>query len=472
MLEAVLARAERRWGRSRAAVLCAVLGIGIRCAVGLFPYSGEASPPRYGDYEAHRHWSAVTLHQRPPETWYRYRVEYWGIDYPPWSAFHAYAMGRLAQWLGVADAVALSADGYESATSRAVFRALVVVNDAALFFPLSFGACHGQLPCFAFLTVLQPCWVLVDHAHFQYNCVLLALVLAMIATYRRWRHTCLAGAVLFKQMALYYAPVLLADDLHQRWTERQWWIDLGVGALLFGGSLRPFRPVDVLRRVFPFERGIYEDKVANFWCVFTPVLRRTGLLRSTRLPWLCAALTAMAAAPFAAAAWRTTPSPPTEARRQLCLRLTGCSLAFYLFSFHVHEKHILLPLLPLSLLITEHPEVVLWASTIASLSLYPLLYREGSAPAVVALTMALLLCAGRPASLYYAVPSLALCIALTLDWNPWRDRYPDLYPYLFALYSFGHLLALLLWCYRQCFCTAPPLKRSRRPLACARKASR
>ncbi len=55
---------------------------------------------------------------------------------------------------------------------------------------------------------------------------------------------------------------------------------------------------------------------------------------------------------------------PTKLRflHSLCIS----SLSFYLFSFQVHEKTILLPLMPLTLLIIEYPAFVVWFGTVAT----------------------------------------------------------------------------------------------------------
>lgn len=58
------------------------------------------------------------------------------------------------------------------------------------------------------------------------------------------------------------------------------------------------------------------------------------------------------------------------------------SLSFFLFSFHVHEKTILLVVLPVSLLLVLHPHTFVWFNVVAVYSMYPLLTREGLALAV------------------------------------------------------------------------------------------
>jgi len=46
----------------------------------------------YGDYEAQRHWLEITLHL-PTSLWYRYDLQYWGLDYPPLTAYHSWLLG-------------------------------------------------------------------------------------------------------------------------------------------------------------------------------------------------------------------------------------------------------------------------------------------------------------------------------------------------------------------------------------------
>ena len=53
------------------------------------------------------------------------------------------------------------------------------------------------------------------------------------------------------------------------------------------------------------------------------------------------------------------------------------SLSFYLFSFHVHEKTILLVTLPVNLLVNSHPLFVLWFNVVSAFSMYPLLTKDG-----------------------------------------------------------------------------------------------
>lgn len=83
-------------------------------------------------------------------------------------------------------------------------------------------------------------------------------------------------SLLFKQMALYYAPVFFFFLLGQSFAHRSisLLIKISIVTLMtFVLVLLPFCNFDnidtlasVFRRVFPLDRGLFEGKVANFWC--------------------------------------------------------------------------------------------------------------------------------------------------------------------------------------------------------------
>lgn len=60
-------------------MLCALL---LRILVGYHPHSGFNDPPRYGDFEAQRHWLEVTVNI-PLHEWYQNTSDnnllYWGL---------------------------------------------------------------------------------------------------------------------------------------------------------------------------------------------------------------------------------------------------------------------------------------------------------------------------------------------------------------------------------------------------------
>ena len=70
----------------------------VRWIVSRHPYSGAAKPPMYGDYEAQRHWMEITT-ALPMRDWYEQTpdndLQYWGLDYPPLTAYVSWAFGIL-----------------------------------------------------------------------------------------------------------------------------------------------------------------------------------------------------------------------------------------------------------------------------------------------------------------------------------------------------------------------------------------
>lgn len=87
------------------------MSLATRWIVGLGGYSGEShclfshaslnsehegmkSPPLFGDYEAQRHWMEITTHLSFSE-WYSYDLLYWGLDYPPLTAYISWICGYM-----------------------------------------------------------------------------------------------------------------------------------------------------------------------------------------------------------------------------------------------------------------------------------------------------------------------------------------------------------------------------------------
>lgn len=122
------------------------------------------------------------------------------------------------------DAVALgSSRGYESPSSKRLLRQTVLASDAAVFLPAAlaaaaaFGgsaAAGGQRLSVLAALLFSPAALLIDHGHFQYNCIGLGLAAGGAAAAATGRHA--ASALLFslslnhKQMGLYYAPAFFA----------------------------------------------------------------------------------------------------------------------------------------------------------------------------------------------------------------------------------------------------------------------
>ena len=123
----------------------------LRVIVGIQSHSGKdnhhGSQRAYGgDYEAQRHWMELTLHL-PIGDWYWYDLEYWGLDYPPLTAYVSWICGVFSSWLVSPESVALDASrGYEDPTHKAYMRATVLVLDALIYFSIIWVASKRGKP--------------------------------------------------------------------------------------------------------------------------------------------------------------------------------------------------------------------------------------------------------------------------------------------------------------------------------------
>jgi alpha-1,3-glucosyltransferase len=280
--------------------------------------------------------------------------------------------------------------------------------------------------------LMQPATMLIDHGHFQYNTVMLGFLLAsmssMMARRLLWSCVFFVASLGFKQMALFYAPAifayLLGSCLNPRFNLRLLlaitlttlasfallFLPLILGALydsyrgikltdietppllstlqhlLPSSLLSPSSPAypillqltQSIHRIFPFSRGLFEDKVANLWCTLhtfhklTPRYTTSLLSRASLLTTLLAAL------------------PPCTIlllrphRSLLPWALAATAWAFFLCSFQVHEKNVLLPLLPMTVLLAGEGGLsawmrawVGWGNMLGCWTLFPLLKRDG-----------------------------------------------------------------------------------------------
>ena len=484
-----------------AAALLVLVCISLRCALGLHPHSGMGKPPMFGDFEAQRHWMELTT-ALPLGDWYRDTpqndLQYWGLDYPPLTAYHSWLCGKVLGWLEPASMALLDSRGYEQPGLKTAMRATVLVGDVLIFFPAVFlfvrafyaGASPRRRLWVAAAALLQPPLLLIDHGHFQYNAISLGLhALGLTALVRAAGARRASGAtdalatvliclgVNYKQMSLYlvWPPFvyLLAKNLYGPRPLSGVLLLAAAVIATFALCWLPFllepEPLTavghVLRRQFPFDRGLYEDKVANVWCSLSLVLKLKQLLAPAALLKLCLGATMASLLPPSVLLARR-PTPHNLLAASVC-----CGLGFFLFSFQVHEKSILLPLLPASLLLGSSPFAGCWLLTVGSFSMFPLLQKDGLTLAYTAAVIGFhVLVAPRSSGWRYvddarrlsllgmvAIHALAalteppvsspacrrlfsLGCALTPMSLCFQPRYPDLYTYAFAVYSCAHFL--------------------------------
>ncbi|EAT77471.1 alpha-1,3-glucosyltransferase [Parastagonospora nodorum] len=410
-----------------------VVGL-FRWTTSLWGYSGFQSPPMHGDFEAQRHWMEITKHL-PVSQWYFYDLQWWGLDYPPLTAYHSWILGIIGsainpEWFELYESRAL-----DDPSLKVFMRATVFVSEYLAYIPavVIFLRRYSRLEgvniweaSIALVAILmQPATILIDHGHFQYNTVMLGFAVAtmssMIAGRPLWGCVFFVGALGFKQMALFYAPAVFAyllgiclfprinivrflaialttvaafavlylpfmlgvaydvyegiaydklplpplmESLPMDWDAQAWYYPF---ALQLAQSVH---------RIFPFSRGLFEDKVANIWCTVHTFhkLHRYPIELLQRL-----ALGATSAAIL----------PPCliiffkPKRSLLPLAFAAVSWGFFLCSYQVHEKNVLLPLLPMTLLLSGKegllPSTRAWvglANMLGVWTMYPLLKRD------------------------------------------------------------------------------------------------
>ena len=286
-------------------ILVFSLSLLIRYGISMFSYSGKNTPPLYGDYEAHRHWMEVTLHV-PISQWYFYHTDYWGLDYPPLAAYMSYVWGKLGQLIDPRWFVLDESRGFESIEHLYFMRMTVLVMDLLVYFTgvRRFVMVRFSNKSWAFrqmarwMLLMQPAILLIDHGHFQYNCVMLGLALWSISFVLEDRFvlgTCLfVLSTCFKQMSLYYFPAFLFYFLGICWHRRfQSGLILAMKMGFTGlvTALVCFFPFitdltvarQVISRIFPLERGLFEDKVASVWYALSIVVKIHRILPTIHL---------------------------------------------------------------------------------------------------------------------------------------------------------------------------------------------
>ncbi|KAF7314320.1 Glycosyltransferase family 57 protein [Mycena kentingensis (nom. inval.)] len=499
--EHAMGRRWVRWMHKRGVkawvVPCALMGATcVKLAVGLGSYSGYNTPPMFGDYEAQRHWMELTIHL-PFQQWYTHDLQYWGLDYPPLTAYVSWLCGLVAHWIDPSWVALDESRGIETENSKVFMRSTVLFFDALVYVPalLMFTRAwqanrSKRAQSLALLTLLfQPALLLIDFGHFQYNSVMLGFALLALNAFAY--EADLLGAICFvlslgfKQMALYYAPAiggyLLAKCLYLGPAHGgKLFLQLAVVTslsfiVLFLPFLPPFAPLsailDPITRIFPFARGLFEDKVANFWCATNVVFKWKNWATSAFLIKLSTVLTAIGFLPNVLVslrvAWQTRLSgseqrpPHTPILPLLPYMLLSSSMSFFLFSFQVHEKTILLPLLPITLLLsnaTLDSTVFGWgilANNVAVFSMWPLLRRDGLGIQYLALSILWNRLLGYnpfrlPARSFIQLLSLGVYAAifalhaLEVVVAP-PARYPDLFPVLNVLISTPVFMLVWIW---------------------------
>ncbi|XP_051903500.1 probable dolichyl pyrophosphate Glc1Man9GlcNAc2 alpha-1,3-glucosyltransferase [Hippocampus zosterae] len=480
------------------------------------------------DFEVHRNWLAIT-HNLPLSRWYHENTSEWTLDYPPLFAWFEFSLSYVARHFDNKMLVVSNLNYASPAT--VLFQRLSVIFTDLLFFYGARECCRcvrdrkGTRDIFthpSFVLAVLLLWnfglLIVDHIHFQYNGFLFGFLLLSISKHLQSQH--LQGALLFaillnlKHIYLYVAPAygifLLRSycftqdnrDGSIRWRSFSPLRLLTLGsivaavcALSFGPFIAMGQLPQVLSRLFPFKRGLCHAYWApNVWALYNvldkslatlgacfKLLNETTLPRASMTgglvhefqhsvlpsvtPSITVVCTLLSILPALTSIWRR----PRGARGFLrCLLL--CALASFAFGWHVHEKAILIAILPLSLLAVESRDdagIFLILSTTGHYSLFPLIFTPAELPIKCALMMMFTifsfaalgrLHSGRgsllhPLEVVYlsGLAVVAVACEFVFPLSPWHQRLPFLpllatsvYAALGVCYSFLRLYVTLL----------------------------
>ena len=390
-------------------ILLDIFIILIKILVGKYGYSGEQDPPKYGDFEAQRHWMELTLYLSPEE-WYTNselnEEKYWPLDYPPLSGYHSFILGKILNIFMPESVEFKYSHGYETPILKNVMRFFslfcdVIVFHIALHFfsyqifikdkisknkkPLYLHYFFIQL-----LILLNPLMIIIDHGHFQYNNIMhgffVFAVYFLLKEKFAFAIIFLSFCVNYKQMGLYYAllfPFYVLKKLFFSETKKNYLISIlyiilyGIITVLINGMIyypwiKSSKLKDVFNRIFPVKRGIFEDKVATFWCVLNVFIKLNKIFDNNFLVKLSLLLTLFSCLFPIIALFKAN-----KITKKICMQCFFIiSMAFYLFSFHVHEKTIIVPFLAFLLNLPYMKNILPTFTLIGMFSLFPLLKRE------------------------------------------------------------------------------------------------
>eukprot|EP00092_Neocalanus_flemingeri_P029638 GFUD01032184.1.p1 GENE.GFUD01032184.1~~GFUD01032184.1.p1 ORF type:complete len:500 (-),score=127.36 GFUD01032184.1:48-1547(-) len=387
------------------------------------------------DFEVHRNWLAITS-SLPYTKWYTENTSEWTLDYPPYFAWFEFLLSRIAFYF---DPNMLKVDNlnYSSWLTILFQRLSVIVTD--LVFALGVKSCADHLspilgrtaekhilsrPHTLILLLLSNTGLfLVDHIHFQYNGFLSGILLLSIGALAQ--DNFMLASVWFsvllnlKHIYLYIAPAygiyllrsycfLSSKDGRILWNTFSLFrlVSLAIAvvanvAIAFGPFIHAGQLAQVISRLFPFKRGLCHAYWApNFWAVYnmadkvlvvagkylglldppSGVASMTGGLvqdiSHTVLPNISplatAVITLLSMLPALVKLWL---SPHSVTHFLRCLVL--CAWSSFLFGWHVHEKAVLLIILPLALLALvskQEAKYYILTSIPGHFSLFPLLY--------------------------------------------------------------------------------------------------
>lgn len=384
---------------------------------------------RSTDFEVHRNWLAITYSKNYSE-WYSNSASEseWTLDYPPLFAWFEWALSQVGVLVDE-NMVDVTSLGYASQETIVFQRVTVMCTELLLLLGTWFAMCgssqHGQdvsesgaRKCLAvFLVLAHPGLYIVDHIHFQYNGMLLGLLLISMS-FAMYGNDVLATVsftclLCMKHIFLYVAPAFGAYYLGVLWDVKRisTFLKLFVAAIsVLAVTFVPFARVgmipQIISRLFPVQRGLVHAYWApNFWAIYacldkvlSIVLPRLGVLDAQSIEHTKGNLTGGL---VGVASFSVLPEIDSSVAAiiTICSMMPAlvhimrkpypgmlpqaiiyCSLCSFMFGYHVHEKAILMTLIPMAITAAKGKDNrasgrFLFLTAVGTFSLFPLLTR-------------------------------------------------------------------------------------------------
>lgn len=398
------------------------------------------------DFEVHRNWLAIT-NTLPISEWYYEKTSEWTLDYPPFFAYFEWILSQVAKLVDPAmvRVFNLEYDSWQTVyfqRTTVILTELVLVFALQSFIESTPLSSKPAAQVAALSIILSPGLMIIDHIHFQYNgfmygILVWSLVLARCKSALLSSGLVFAALLCFKHIYLYLAPAYFVFLLRAYCLSTKSilrirllnCIKLGTGlASIFAAAFGPFAMMEqipqMLSRLFPFSRGLchaywapniwalysFSDRVLIHrefislltnemsladWCLVAPRLGlevnseavgsvTRGLVGDTAFavlpeisPRTCFVLTLF---------FQVLPLMKlfkTPSWKNFVGAVTLCGYASFLFGWHVHEKAILLIIIPFSLIaLTDrrHFGAFRPLAVAGHVSLFPLLFTPAEFP--------------------------------------------------------------------------------------------
>lgn len=395
------------------------------------------------DLDVHTNWMAIT-HSRPVKDWYADRAgaSEWTLDYPPLFAWFEFGLAKIAHAFPfMRPFLAEDNEAYTECGRHVACllfqRCTVIASEFVLFAGVMFATMRGpgqgrqrqrNQALAVFLVLFHPALLIVDHIHFQYNGFLLGLLLISMTLAASGNDILATVAfsmlLCFKHIYLYVAPAFGCYYLGVIFNSpvtgllRRVRFFLGLATAAVSVLVVAFGPVyyhgmmgQMVRRLFPVERGLIHAYWApNFWALYAAAEKVLSVFITTSggdvggdsVAGKLGSVAAFTGGVVQVTPFRVLPQVTSSTtavvtlvamlpalirllRRplpgQLWHAVVYCSLCSFMFGYHVHEKAILMTMIPMAVGIVLFDEGqgraqssrYLFLSLVGTYSLFPLL---------------------------------------------------------------------------------------------------